>query len=658
MSNVKKLMMTAAGGDFLNVEDVFSAYTYQGTGSTRTITNNIDLDGNGGLVWLKGRDTNYNNYMATSLDGTDGFGWFYSNTTNSILGAGGSTFQFNSDGFTTTATGVGVNGSGNWYQTWTFRKAPKFFDIVEFTGDGSNNQAIAHNLGCAIGMMIIKNKNDSASGHLVWHRGTGNSKYGVLNLTQQFYPGSGYWPQAFTDTHFYVSNSYGDQWLNKNGNTYVAYIFAHNNNTGEFGPTGDQDIIKCSTFNASYSGDVFVDLQFEPQFLMVKKRDTAGDWQVVDTTRLWATGHDGVGANEAIASILRWNSNQSEFNGDIHEPWNRGFIRRDHHQYTDGGETYIYMAIRRGPMKPPESASDVFALSTDITNLNNNLDRHSIYAGWPIDSAFLKRNINTTASNEWYDRIRPYDFKVDEDNSPRQEGSGFIDLAKMEGWWEYGGSTTTNNISYMWRRAAGFYEVATWDGNSSAGRNITHTLGVVPEMMWVKNRDSNVDWAVYHKDLGNTKYLTLNRDYAAQTATNYWNNTSPTSSIFTLGNSGLVNYSNDGYIGYFFATYAGISKVGSYTGNGSNGKVIDCGFTNGARFVLIKCTSSAGNWWTFDTARGINAGNDPMFKWDRDQAEINNSYDEIDYHSSGFIVNYSAGEVNISGEDYIFYAIA
>ena len=97
--------------------------------------------------------------------------------------------------------------------------------------------------------------------------------------------------------------------------------------------------------------------------------------------------------------------------------------------------------------------------------------------------------------------------------------------------------------------------------------------------------------------------------------------------------------------------------MGSYTGNGSS-QTIDCGFTSGARFVLIKRTDSTGGWFVFDTERGIVSGNDPRLKLDSTAAE-SSADDCIDPNSSGFIVNQTSfANVNVSTGSYIFYAIA
>ncbi len=106
-----------------------------------------------------------------------------------------------------------------------------------------------------------------------------------------------------------------------------------------------------------------------------------------------------------------------------------------------------------------------------------------------------------------------------------------------------------------------------------------------------------------------------------------------------------------------FATCAGVSKVGSYTGTGTT-KQIDCGFTAGARFVLIKRTDSTGAWYVWDTARGIIAGNDPYLLLNSTAAEVTNT-DYIDTYSAGFEISSTApSAINANGGSFIFLAIA
>jgi len=197
--------------------------------------------------------------------------------------------------------------------------------------------------------------------------------------------------------------------------------------------------------------------------------------------------------------------------------------------------------------------------------------------------------------------------------------------------------------------------VVAYTGTGSA-RTVSHNLGAVPEMMWIKNRDASESWIVYHKALGATKYAMLDKDNAEVTNSSRFNDTTPTASVFTVGTDNSTNSANsNNHVAYLFATVAGISKVGSYTGNGSNGHIIDCGFSSGARFILIRLVGTSGSWYIFDTTRGIVSGSDPYLKLDVTDAEA--SSDLVDPHSSGFIVNNSA-LINANGYTHIFYAIA
>jgi hypothetical protein len=131
--------------------------------------------------------------------------------------------------------------------------------------------------------------------------------------------------------------------------------------------------------------------------------------------------------------------------------------------------------------------------------------------------------------------------------------------------------------------------------------------------------------------------------------------------VFTLGIDTETNQSSGDYIAYLFASLDGISKVGSYTGTGGTDQTIDCGFTTGARFVMIKRADGTGGWYFWDTARGIVAGDDARLDLNTTD-EQNENVDEIDPHASGFIVKDASGgqsaQINGNNDSYIFYAIA
>jgi hypothetical protein len=134
-----------------------------------------------------------------------------------------------------------------------------------------------------------------------------------------------------------------------------------------------------------------------------------------------------------------------------------------------------------------------------------------------------------------------------------------------------------------------------------------------------------------------------------------FNNTTPTASVFSIGGFTGTNASGGTYVAYLFATCAGVSKVGSYTGNGST-QTINCGFTGGARLVLIKRTDSTGNWEIFDTARGMVAGTDPHLELNTTNAETNANW--VYTTTGGFQIVTSDAAVNASGGSYIYLSIA
>jgi hypothetical protein len=193
----------------------------------------------------------------------------------------------------------------------------------------------------------------------------------------------------------------------------------------------------------------------------------------------------------------------------------------------------------------------------------------------------------------------------------------------------------------------------TGTGTSTA---FNHNLTVVPEMIITKIRNSGVpNWGVWHNALSPSSAMLFLNTTGTQ-GNGYVNTVTSTTFSFATAN-GVVNSSGNTYIAYLFATVAGVSKVGSYQGNGTS-KTIDCGFTAGARFVMIKRTDSTGDWYVWDTARGIVSGNDPRISMNSTAAEVTTD-DTVDPDNSGFIVNQvAATNVNVNNATYIFLAIA
>ena len=639
----------AAGGGGLNVEDVFSNYLYTGNASTQAINNGIDLSGEGGLLWIKKRSGTASNFLFGSDRSADNTA-LLSNTTLGYYGTSYSV-SHSSTGFTVPATTSGdVNESGHDYASWTFRKAPKFFDVVTYTGTGSA-RTVSHNLGSVPGMIIIKGT-DTSYNWYVYHRENGtnpNQNALYLNATSVGTTGNnGIWNSTTpTSTVFTVGNSDGTNELNK---TYVAYLFAHNDGDADFGSTADQDIIKCGSFNTPSSGDLDVSLGFEPQFILFKRSDASENWGMRDVMRGMSYGPNG--------DARLWpNLNSQEFDGDAFNPTPTGFTVQGGTDLSYSAN-YIYIAIRRGPMAVPESATDVF---TPLLGLTSSSAPPIYQASHTIDMVIEQPRFGDSAVI--IDRLRGNRLlKTAATNAEAGNASYTMDY-QTGAFNRYSGQSTWY-VGQCFRRAPSFCDVVAYTGNGVSGRTVSHNLGVAPEMMWVKARNfSSGHWIVYHKGAnGGTnpeQYYALLNDTSGffDGTTQAWNDTAPTSSVFTLGTGSSVNSSSYNYIAYLFASLDGVSKVGSYTGNGTS-QTIDCGFSSGARFVLIKRVTSAGaNWYVFDTARGIVAGNDPVLYLNQTQAEWSGD-DYIDPDNSGFQVTGDANGVNDNGDTFIFYAIA
>ena len=621
------------------IEDFFQTWLRTGTGSSTTVTTGLNASINKSLVWTKSRSAATNHKLTDTARGVTKA--LSSNTTGAEVTDSQGLTAFSSTGYTI-GTNTDYNNSGATYVDWQWVATPKFFDVVTYTGTGST-QTIAHNLGSVPGCIIVKATNDTRS-WAVYHRSLGATKYIYLNSTGIGGTTNGFWDDTEpTSTAFTVRND-GD--VNGPGTTYVAYLFAHN--AGGFGLTGTDNVISCGSFTADGSGNASVTLGYEPQFWLYKPVGTGG-WTIYDTMRGWSQ-----------TSIFNLNPNTSgaEGGGSVTAfyPTATGFD-------CVGGNlnpsaSYIYIAIRRGPMKPPTTGTSVFSPQTANYSPNQ-----VVTTGFPVDMLMMALRAGGFGTLV-YDRLRglastntsPVNPQLLTQSTAAETSGDFVNTANNTGYQISPGFTGSPSVNWNFRRAPGFFDEVCYTGNDVL-RTITHNLGVAPEMMIIKNRDSALEWAVYHAGIGNTKYLFLNSTAAEVTASSYWNNTSPTASVFTVNTSNKVNSAPSPYVAYLFASCPGVSKVFSYTGNGSS-QTINCGFTGGARFVMIKRTDSTGDWYVWDTARGIVANNDPHLSLNSTAAEVTTN-DTIDTDSTGFVVNQvAATNVNVSSATYIGLAIA
>jgi hypothetical protein len=283
--------------------------------------------------------------------------------------------------------------------------------------------------------------------------------------------------------------------------------------------------------------------------------------------------------------------------------------------------------------------------------------------GFSPDLVWIK-NRGTTTSHAIYDTTRGAQSQLSSDTTGDQVTSSSGLTSFDANGFTIGTSTLVNTsgtqyVAWSWDESiqAGM-DIVSYTGNG-ANRTISHNLGVAPKMIIVKARTTagaDQGWPVWHTSIANTTYLGLNSTSATATGADYWNSTSPTSSVFSVGTNAAVNANNDTYISYLFSEIEGYSKFGSYTGNGSSdGPFVWCGFR--PRWVLIKTTNQVDvGWIQHDSAR--NTSNLSASRLRPNTSDAQTSDNGIDILSSGFKMRSADGSTNASGSTFIFAAFA
>ena len=246
-------------------------------------------------------------------------------------------------------------------------------------------------------------------------------------------------------------------------------------------------------------------------------------------------------------------------------------------------------------------------------------------------------------------------FTTDSGNITGVNGSGHTQVA----WnWLAGGTASSNTdgsitSSVSANTTAGF-SIVSYTGTSSTA-TVGHGLGVTPSMIIVKNRSAAQNWIVYHQAIGNTGALYLNASNATDTASGWFNNTSPTSSVFTVGTYDAINGSSHNLIAYCFAEKKGFSKFGSYVGNGSTPNFIYTGFK--PAMVIFKSTG-ADNWCIMDNKRdSFNVMDKRLFPH-LSNAESTGVSNVVDFVSNGFCLRTSDSSFNLNGQSFIYLSFA
>ena len=601
----------------------------------------------GGLVWIKSRSLGNTNHAL--YDTARGATYELASNLNITQNteATGLT-SFNSDGFSIGPL-IQLNRNGSHFTSWTFKVKPQFFDIVTYTGNGTA-RTLPHNLRSVPGCIIVKSTTISGNWP-VYHRALANTDTLLLNDNISILTQPNYWNSTTaTDFEFSIGNASA---VNNNGQTYVAYLFAHD--AGGFGELGTDSIISCGGYVGTGVAGNAINVGWEPQWIIIKKASaTSQGWQMFDNIRGVIVGNDAQlfcetpAAEQTAADIITFNPT--------------GFTLLTTSDSVNGASAdYIYIAIRRGPMKTPTTGTEVFQ---PIVYTGTNVDNRKVTTNILTDMIMARqRNSTTVGGFVVGDRLRGNQYVLtgtasagvtDADSLMTTTVGYGNSFSSMDGFGvgndvtsQLNASTVASNqIVEAFKRAPGFLDIVTYTGTGS-GRTVNHNLGATPEMIWVKNTSTGVrNWKVYFNTLGPNGYVVLNLSGdATRNSVNEWNGTTPNTTTFSVGSDTSTNQSGDNHVAYLMSSVPGVSKVSYYVGRGvGNVNQVDCGFTTGARFVIIKSLnrlSTAGDWYVYDSARGIISGNDP-YLWPHDtQAEVTNT-DYIDTYANGFELSTTA----------------
>lgn len=599
----------------------------------------VSSDTSGGMIWIKQRTgVASSNVLA---DTKRGVGATIYSDSDAAQFAGGSPIQtitgFSGSGFTV-GSNVNFNRSADDFVSWAFRIKPNFYYQTTYTGNGVNNRVISLPSGWtkAPGMVVVK-RTDSTGDWWAYHRSATGELY--LNLTSS--QSSNFTRiTAVSTSGITLSNAGG---VNDSGATYVMYVFCHDDSS-----TG---IIQCGTYTTDGSSNATVNLGWEPQWIMMKRPDASGGWYLIDNMR------SGIVMGTDTYMYANQSGGESGNTASVVEPTPTGFK-------VSGGihaanYKFIYVAIRRGPMKVPTVGADVFAINTH----SGNETTKDLSSGFPVDMTLSMARTGSSINHVIHDRLRGRlaSLSVPSSNAESTNSTGYgIGFDQSAGVKLYLSTNNVNShtyVNYKFRRAPQFFDIVCYTGTGSAGLAINHNLTIEPSMIWVKCRSASASWAVYHKGLtsANQSVLILNATDSVNlnnSGVAAWNAVSPTSTTFTVGSSGtqLVNVASSNYVAYLFGDCPGVSKAAAYTGTGVSSLTVNTGFQ--PRFLIVKRADAAADWFVYDSTRGTTV----VGYLNNTNAEAASSV--ISFTSTGFTVNTTSASFNASGGTYVYYAVA
>jgi hypothetical protein len=643
----------------------FRVITYSGNGSSQTVTVGFKPD----LVWVKERSSTSSHEWIDSSRGASKF--ISSNSANAEGTNGAALHTFTSNGFTVGSDGA-WNQSSQTYVAYCFKanggttssnsdgsvtstvqaNTTLGFSIVKWDGTGSAS-TIGHGLGVAPELIFVKGT-DSSGDWQVYSSPTGNGNKLSLNSSAAASSTSRFNSTSPTTSVFSYNNS-------GVGTGQIAYCF---DSTAGFSKIGSY------TGNGNDWGPI-IETGFEPAFLMIKTTTANDSWFVVDNKR---------DTNNSRLTRIFANSNAAETSepGAKVDFLTNGFQIRGsgggQGQTNSNGATFMYLALAEAPNTVTPTKANSFKAKT----YSGNGSTQSITGlGFKPDLVWMKRR-NSAQEHALVDSLNGMNKYLYSDlTSALQTSTNGISSFDSSGW-TMGGNGLMNNsgstyVGWTWKAGgiptydtsgtlpafvsanqnAGF-SVVRWKGNENANQTLPHGLGAAPELAFIKQLDGTRDWTIPLLLSGYSTGNVLEFDTDALTDdNNKWS--AITSSLLTVGASPYTNGNGSPYIGYFFRSITGFSKIGYYSGTGGSSRSFT-GLGFQPDFVMIKCTSAGSTrWHIYDSARGAAK----RLLWNSDGAEFNEVSVGNDglrsFDSDGWTVG-NDGDLNGSGRTFLYMA--
>jgi hypothetical protein len=678
----------------------FNTTLYTGTGATLAITG---VAFQPDMVWVKNYGTSgYNHCLQDSVRGpSSNLNILYPDGTFAQSTNTGSNYfnSLNSDGFTV-ASSAYFGASSNSYVAWSWKAggAPTAtnaaaagsvptlgsvmvdgtastsalagtlavmkisanttlgLSIIQYNG---GTGTLPHELGVTPRLIIQKNQDATNPWYTYIPPGVIDANYNYLELNTTATLGQTSSTAPTSTTFNPVSTDTGP---------FIAYAFADK--------AGFCKIDKY-TGNGSENGPI-IQTGFQPAFILIKNTSAAENWEMFDDKRSVTNPRD---------DVIFANLNYAEYTNQSQKKIN---FLEDGFQIagTDGsvngnGNILLYIAFAADPSTTTPSLADSFSAVLNTSPTTN----QAIAAGFTPDIAWIKGA--TTSPTSWgqYDTIRGDGEVLQSDNDQAEydySGHPSGDLGMKFTSTGYTTPPVTNDninnssgdfINYFWKAGGGLGSINTdgtissivsanqaagisivkFSSSSSNSTTVGHGLGAIPQLVIAKRLDSTGNWAVMAPVLGNG-YTLLNTDGSYQGAdASIWNNTAPTSSVFTTAGGSGTFFNAGNFIAYLFTSITGFSKIGSYVGNNPTAVSVNVGFN--PDFLIFKNTTNGTDWLVYDKQRSPTGNYDEYIYLNLTDAQGTTGGNWVTPTATGFTTNSSGGSlVNESGSTYLYVA--